>query len=311
MAFTTVLLTVAWLAIIAALYLAVLQSVRLRRVRERLLEEHRAAFEPEVVPVPDSKMGWLRRWLFLAGFRRPEAPYLFTLFALVSLALGFLVAWTLRNSPLMDTALGWLEEIPGDVGTLFAPVLLITPWFLWFMIASLPWLHVRAQRRRRVREVDEDLPLTLQILATLARAGLGLDAALVRVLESSDPTRVLPQEMATFRAELMAGVSRTDAWRRLARRVEVPALGIFISAMVHSEQVGGGMSMVLEHQAEDVQSRRRENALVQAQALPVKLVFPLVLCFLPGIFIWTLGPAFYQFFEVIDGIMNSGGAGGI
>jgi tight adherence protein C len=74
--------------------------------------------------------------------------------------------------------------------------------------------------------------------------------------------------------------------------------------MIHSEQVGGGLSGVLEHQTEDALSRRRESALIQAHSLPAKLVFPLVLCFLPGIFVWTLGPAFYQFLQVLNTVMQ-------
>ena len=60
--------------------------------------------------------------------------------------------------------------------------------------------------------------------------------------------------------------------------------------------------------ADDSGTHRRERALVQAQALPIKLVFPLVLCFLPGIFVWTLGPAFYQFLQVIDSVLRTSGA---
>ena len=112
--------------------------------------------------------------------------------------------------------------------------------------------------------------------------------------------------MTTFRRELLSGMSRTNAWRRMQKRIEIPSISVFVSAMVHTEQVGGGLSGVLDHQAEDVQSRRRERALVQAQALPVKLVFPLVLCFLPGIFVWTLGPAFFQFLQVLDSVIPTG-----
>jgi tight adherence protein C len=96
-------------------------------------------------------------------------------------------------------------------------------------------------------------------------------------------------------------------WKRLARRIDIPSVSTFVAAMVHSEQVGGGLSGVLEHQTEDAQSRRREAALILAHSLPVKLVFPLVLCFLPGIFVWTLGPAFYQFLKVLETVMQQRG----
>ncbi len=300
------LLVAVWLALIIVLYLTVLKSAQRARVHARLAEEHRAQFEPEVMPVPDTSMPWLKRWLFLAGFRRLEAPHVFLLLSVVCVLLALLTVVALRNSHLMATAMAWLDGLPGGIGVIFAPILVLAPWFLGLFVAALPWLQVRAARRKRVREVEDDLPLTLQILATLARAGLGFDASLIRVLESSASNRVLPQEFSTFRRELLSGMSRTNAWRRFEKRIDVPSISVFVSAMVHTEQVGGGLSGVLEHQAQDAQSRRRERALVKAQALPVKLVFPLVLCFLPGIFVATLGPAVYQFLQVLDGVIRQG-----
>jgi pilus assembly protein TadC len=187
-----------------------------------------------------------------------------------------------------------------------APVLLAMPWVAAVVITSMPWLYVRAARRRRVREIGEDLPIALQVMATLARAGLGFDAALTRILESAEPNRTLTDELQTFKRENLSGIPRAQCWKRLARRTDVPSVSTFVSAMVHAEQVGGGLSNVLEHQADDALGRRREVALVAAHSLPVKLVFPLVLCFLPGIFVWTLGPAFYKFLELIDQVMRKG-----
>jgi hypothetical protein len=64
---------------------------------------------------------------------------------------------------------------------------------------------------------------------------------------------------------------------------------------------------VLRRQAEDQRNRRRERATAFAMALPVKLLFPLVICFLPGLFVATLGPTFYQFFQAADGILRTRG----
>lgn len=298
-------LAVAWAAIVAAIILAIVYGRRAQVIRARLEEEHRAQSEP-LAPVPTEEMSWLRRWLFVAGFRRPSVPLFFLVFAMLAFVLGLLSALTIQQSAGLRQARVWLYDLPGGMGTMLDPILVVTPWVLFVILASLPWLYVRAARRKRVNQIEEDLPITLQLLATLSRAGLGLDAALVRVLDSSDPRRTLPQELNTFRRENMAGLPRTSCWRRLGRRVEVSSMSIFVSAMVHAEQVGGGISSVLDHQTEDVQSRRREHALIKAHALPVKLVFPLVICFLPGIFIWTLGPAFHRFIEMIDGLTRGG-----
>jgi len=292
-------LVVAWAAIVAAIILAIVYGRRAQIIRMRLHDEHQAQLEP-LAPVPTQEMSWLSRWLFVAGFRRPTAIALFIVAASAAFAIGLLFALTARVSESFLQARVWLRDLPSGLGDMVQPVLSLTPWLSFMVIASIPWTYVRAARRKRVNEIEEDLPISLQLLATLSRAGLGLDAALVRVLDSSDPRRTLPQELNTFRRENLAGIPRVNCWRRLARRVEVGSVSIFVSAMVHAEQVGGGVSGVLEHQTEDVQSRRREHALIRAHALPVKLMFPLVICFLPGIFIWTLGPAFYRFIEMIE-----------
>jgi tight adherence protein C len=304
-------LAIAWFAAATAVFLAVVYAKRAARVRSRLWDEHHANLGP-MAPLPVASGSWLRRWLFVAGFRRPGSVATFLAAAVAAIVLGLGVAFFVRGSTELLTAREWLYDLPGGIGVMADPVLQSAPWFFAIFMAALPWLVVRAARRKRVREIEEDLPITLQLLATLARAGLGLDAAMIRVLDSSDPTRTLPQELMQFRRENLSGIPRSECWRHLSRRVDIPSISIFCSAMIHAEQVGGGISEVLEHQTEDVQSRRREQALIVAQALPVKLVFPLVICFLPGIFVWTLGPAFYQFLQLIDGVLRgaSGGAGG-
>jgi tight adherence protein C len=95
-------------------------------------------------------------------------------------------------------------------------------------------------------------------------------------------------------------VQRVRALRGLARRLEVTPVSILVSALVQADQAGASLTETLRRQADDLRGRRRERALVLAEGLPVKLVFPLVICFLPGLFVVTLGPAFQQFFQIVD-----------
>lgn len=301
---STPLLIVAWTAIVIAIITAFVYARRATMIRGRLQAEGDAQFQP-LARVPDEDMSWLGRWLFISGYRSPAAPAIFIVLSAAAIVVGALVGWLINRSDQLFETRQVLEGLPGGIGGMLDPVVMLAPWLLLIILAAAPWTIVRARRRKRVREIEEDLPMSLQLLATLSRAGLGLDAALMRLLESSDESRTLQQELATFRRENMAGLTRADCWRRLARRVDVTSVSIFTSAMVHAEHVGGGVSEVLEHQTEDVLSRRREQALITAQALPVKLVFPLVICFLPGIFIWTLGPTIFKFLELIEGVSRS------
>ena len=109
-----------------------------------------------------------------------------------------------------------------------------------------------------------------------------------------------------FQLDLLAGTPRAQALRQLARRTDIPTLISFTSSLIQSEQVGASIADTLRHQADDLRLRRRENALIQAQSLPVKLVFPLVVCFLPGIFATTLAPVLYQMIQVANSALGGG-----
>ena len=80
---------------------------------------------------------------------------------------------------------------------------------------------------------------------------------------------------------------------------------LLVSSLVQAEQLGMGLANVLRRMAEDMRHRRREKANAFAASLPVKLMLPLIACFLPGVFIWTLGPIFTHFFKLADSIIQT------
>lgn len=247
---------------------------------------------------------FLGRWLFLAGYRARGASAAFITATLICALVGLGIALTAQSSGLTRNAILAAEGVPGGVGDLARPILYGGPWILLAMCAMVPWSVVNSRRKTRVESVEQDMPVTLELLATMSESGLGFDSALDKVIESQPEPRPLFQELATFQLEILSGVSRVTCFRRLARRLEVPSMSIFVSALVQAEQVGAGFSNVLRVQADDLRNRRREDANMLAQALPVKLMFPLVICFLPGIFVCTLGPIFMQFIRLADGMMG-------
>jgi len=249
--------------------------------------------------------GWLHSWLSLAGYRKESAPWIFLGVVLGLTLFGGGMAVFLNKSGWVEQSVVWAAEFPGGFGDIFQPVLAISPWIFFFMLAAVPWVVVRTKRRRRVLEIEQDLPSILELLATLSQAGMGFDAALGRVLLSQQEERTLAQELRLFQLETLAGVPRIRAFRRLSDRVRIPYMSTFVGAMVQAEQTGAGLSTVLRIQAQELRNRRREKALVQAESLPVKLTFPLVICFLPAVFIVTLGPAFHSFFQVADSVLRS------
>ncbi len=267
-----------------------------RKNRDRLLEVQ-IAYEEET-----RELGRLGKWLMLAGYRSPQAASNFVILSLVCATLGGLAsAWlTSRGvfARLLDSATG----IPGGLGDLSLPVLIAGPWILALILALVPWSIVRSKRRKIVDGVEREMPLTLELLATMSESGLGFDGSLDSVLESHSEVTPLRDELRMFQMEALGGVPRTQCFRRLSKRLEVPSVSMFVSALIHAERLGSGISSVLRTQADELRRRRRERANTQAAALPVKLVFPLIICFLPGLFVTTLGPAFLQFVKMADGL---------
>jgi tight adherence protein C len=285
---------------------AVYATVRSWSVRRRALARLYAIDAPAAGGDSMTRDTALARWLASAGYRRPEAQTLFISATVACAAVGIVVSQIYRLF-LFESLLDAIVGVPGSAGDVLALVLQGGPWILFVSSALLPTIAVRTARRARMHAIEQDLPLALELFATMAEAGLGFDAALARIVKAQGSNRALSSEFVNFQHDMLAGMSRTQALRQLARRVDVPSLTSFTSALIQAEAVGASMAETLQHQAVDLRQRRRENALLQAQALPVKLVFPLVICFLPGIFASTLAPVIFQMIEVADSVIRSAG----
>jgi tight adherence protein C len=298
---------IAFIVVVAALaggyMMAVSWSVRRRAlIRLYALDDLHAAAGPQ----SSARDTALARWLARAGYRRPNAQTVFVSATIAAVGAGLAISQIYRVIFFRQLLVA-ISNVPGSAGDMLALALQSGPWILFFITASAPVLFVRTARRTRVRAIEQDLPLALELFATMAEAGLGFDAALAKIVRAQGSDRALVSEFVNFQHDMLAGMPRSQALRQLARRIDIPSLTSFTSALIQAEQVGASMAETLQHQAVDLRQRRRENALLQAQALPVKLVFPLVVCFLPGIFVSTLAPVLYQMVEVANGVLRSSG----
>src|SRR5439155_4557219 len=157
-----------------------------------------------------------------------------------------------------------VSNVPGSAGDMLALVLQGGPWILFVLAGFVPTLLVRNARRSRVRAIEQDLPLALELFATTAEAGLGFDAALANIVKAQGTDRALIAEFVAFQYDMLAGMPRSQALRQLANRCSVPSLTGFTSALIQAEQVGASMAETLQHQSVDLRQLRRENALLQA-----------------------------------------------
>lgn len=160
------------------------------------------------------------------------------------------------------------------------------------------WIHNLGERRQI--EVRGDLPDAIDLLTVCVEAGLGFDAALGRVAQTLNGTAA--EEFARVIQEMQFGKSRVDALRSAAERTDVPELRTFISTIVQSTELGISMGDVLRAQSGQMRVVRRQRAEEMAQKLPVKILFPLIFCILPALFVVVLGPAAISLADLFGGL---------
>lgn len=152
------------------------------------------------------------------------------------------------------------------------------------------WLQRHIDERKNT--MLKALPDTLDLLVISVEAGLGFDSALARVVQTVPGP--LSEEFFRMLQETRVGVSRRDAMRHLMDRTDLNELRSFLLAMMQAEAFGVTIARVLRVQADEMRTKRRQRAQEKAFAAPVKLVFPLVFCIFPSLFIVLLGPAAIQ-----------------
>ncbi|MFL5725388.1 MAG: type II secretion system F family protein [Chloroflexota bacterium] len=154
---------------------------------------------------------------------------------------------------------------------------------------TIPEFWLGSQVRKRQHAILLQIPDALDLLTISVRAGLGFDAALGKVVEKLQGP--LTEEFRRALAEVRVGKARREALRDIIPRTEVPPLTNFIGAIIQAEQLGVSISKVLQVQSEQLRIERRQRAEEQAAKAPIKMLFPLVGCIFPSLFIVILGPA--------------------
>ena len=179
----------------------------------------------------------------------------------------------------------------GVVGILgLPPVLRILMGLVGLMFGyTIPefWLGGRVRKRQHL--ILLQIPDCLDLLTISVRAGLGFDAALGKVVEKLHGP--LTDEFRRALAEVRVGKPWREALRDIVPRTEVVPLTNFIGAIIQAEQLGVSISKVLQVQSEQLRIERRQRAEEMAAKAPIKMLFPLVGCIFPSLFIIILGPA--------------------
>ncbi len=163
----------------------------------------------------------------------------------------------------------------------------------------IPNFIIHKKGTERSNQMQKDLPDALDLLTISVEAGLAFDASLSRVAKSTEGP--LAAEFARVLQEMNIGMGRTNAMRALGERTHISELKSFVTAMVQADAFGIPIGQVLRIQSHEMRVKRRQRAEEKAQKIPVKILFPLMFCILPTLFIAVIGPGMIGMITAFSG----------
>jgi tight adherence protein C len=179
-------------------------------------------------------------------------------------------------------------------------LLTVAPIFGAMVGYLIPGAGLGQKAINRQETIRKAMPDTMDLLTIAVEAGLGFDAALAHVRRNVPGP--LSDEVGRMLQEIQLGVSRVDAFRDLAERTDVEELRAFVLAMVQADTFGISIAKVLRAQSKELRVKRRQRAEEKAQKIAVKLLFPLIFCILPSMFIVLLGPGIIRLARTFSGL---------
>ena len=232
----------------------------------------------KLAPQNPSDLSKIRQRLVQSGYRNAEAV---TVFFGIRIGLALLF-FGLVSSPLLGRR-GVVQALVGAA--------------LGYLLPNMALGRMAQRRQHRIRL---SLPDALDLLVVSVEAGLGLDQALQRVgqeLALAHPE--LSDELRLINLELRAGKPRSEALRNLADRTGVDDLSSLVTMLIQTDKFGTSVAQALRVYSDTLRTKRRQRAEEAAAKTGVKMVFPLVTCIFPAIWVITIGPAAIKFITVL------------
>jgi tight adherence protein C len=160
-----------------------------------------------------------------------------------------------------------------------------------------PVYYIELKRRSRMEKIDKQLPDMIDLLVVTIEAGLGVLASMRVASETmSDP---LGQELRLTLQEQRMGLSVNQAITSLGQRADASNMRIFVRALNQGEQLGISIGATMRNLSVEMRKRRRAKAEERAQKMPIKMLFPLIFCIFPALFIVILTPMILNIVEAL------------
>src|SRR6476469_2986627 len=230
------------------------------------------------VPVSPSEMGKVRLRLVQAGHRGAEALPIFY-GTRMAIAIGTFVLFATPIVLRPNVAIGLGGSLLGYL---------------------LPGIVLAKMAKKRQKKIQLGLADALDLMVVSVEAGLGLDQAIMRVgdeLSFAHPD--LSDELRLVNIEMRAGKGRTESLRNLADRTGLEDIGSLATMLIQTDKFGTSVAQSLRVHCETLRTKRRQRAEEAAAKTGVKMVFPLVFCIFPAIWVVTIGPAAIKFVQVL------------
>lgn len=157
------------------------------------------------------------------------------------------------------------------------------------MLFFLPDVLINSRAHDRQEAMQRALPDTLDQMTIAVEAGLGFDSAMAKAARGGEGP--LAEELVRVLQDMSIGRTRRDSFAELQRRTKSEDLRRFVRAIIQADAYGVAIGDVLRVQAAEMRTKRRQRAEEQAQKVTVKILFPLIFCLLPVMFIVILTPA--------------------
>jgi len=237
------------------------------------------------LPVSLGTQSKYRSMLVQAGYRKTGALAVFIGFKLVLGMVFFLVLFlytiSVRHDPTLATVLGILGFIAG------------------LMVPNV-WLTEKLKKRQT--DIFHSLPDVLDLMTVCVEAGLGLDAAIIKISEEKQFSRhVLSGEFRTVSQEIRAGKARIDALRDLGNRTGVDDIKALTALLIQTEKLGASLARSLRVHSDSLRTKRRQMAEEAAAKTSIKLIFPLAFFIFPALMVVLLGPAVIRIYQTLVG----------
>ncbi len=235
-------------------------------------------------PKREEDLSHMERTFLKAGYRNRAMVTIFfgvKILLAVALPAGLMVVNFLAPRPISSSAM-----------LLILVVLALSGFYL-------PHLWLRLKLAARQEKILKGFPDALDLLVVCVESGMGLDAAINRVgMEMKLSNKAISEEFKLLNLELRAGKSRRDALRNLGLRTGLDDVNSLVTLLIQTDKFGTSVAQALRVHSDSMRTKRYQKAEELAMKLPVKILFPMLFCIFPSLFVIIMGPPLIQAFRI-------------